>query len=68
MELETVEKKKLELDVIVARAPGWQFPLGDQHVLILDESKTRRTGWVGHILSKCLQIDMAILSISDPVD
>lgn len=52
LELETIEKKRPELDAIVARAPGWQFPLGDGNLLILDQSKTRRTGWVGHLFGK----------------
>lgn len=52
LELETVEKKKPELDAIVAHAPGWHFPLGDGNLLVLDESKTRRTGWVGHLFGK----------------
>ena len=50
LELETVEKKKDELDAIVARAPGWQFPLDGDRIMILDESKTKRTGWLGHKL------------------
>lgn len=52
LELETVEKKKPELDAIVARAPGWQFPLGDGSLLVLDQSMTRRTGWVGNLFGK----------------
>lgn len=50
LELETVEKKKDELDAIVARAPGWQFPLDGDRIMILDESKTKRIGWLGHKL------------------
>lgn len=50
LELETVEKKKGELDAIVSRAPGWQFPLHDGKVLVLDESRTTRTGWLGRRL------------------
>ena len=50
LELETVEKKKGELDAIVSRAPGWQFVLHDGQVLVLDESKTTRTGWLGREL------------------
>ena len=50
LELETVEKKKGELDAIVSRAPGWQFPLHDGQVLVLDESRTTRTGWLGRRL------------------
>ena len=52
LELETVEKKKGELDAIVSRAPGWQFPLHDGQVLILDESRTTRTGWLGRKLRR----------------
>ncbi|KAL8895493.1 MAG: hypothetical protein Q9207_008151 [Kuettlingeria erythrocarpa] len=47
LELETVETKKWQLDAIVQRAKDWKFPLGDHHVLVLDESRTRRTGWIG---------------------
>ncbi|KAL8736502.1 MAG: hypothetical protein Q9166_000294 [cf. Caloplaca sp. 2 TL-2023] len=47
IELETVEDKKRELDAIVDRADGWEFPLGDDRALYLNKSKTRRTGWVG---------------------
>ncbi|KAL8689493.1 MAG: hypothetical protein Q9224_004629, partial [Gallowayella concinna] len=49
MELETVEKKKRELDEIVERAEGWEFPL-DRGFLRLNKSKTRRTGWTGAML------------------
>ncbi|KAI4095172.1 MAG: hypothetical protein LQ339_007332 [Xanthoria mediterranea] len=47
LELETVDKKKPELDAIVDRAGGWEFTLGDERVLRLNKSKTRRTGWIG---------------------
>ncbi|KAL9618997.1 MAG: hypothetical protein Q9204_008338 [Flavoplaca sp. TL-2023a] len=47
LELETVDKKKSELDAIVGRAGGWEFILGDDRVLRLSESKTRRTAWIG---------------------
>ncbi|KAI4180343.1 MAG: hypothetical protein L6R41_007289 [Letrouitia leprolyta] len=48
IELETAEAtKKLELDAIVDRAEGWAFPLGDDRVLRLNQSKTKRDGWVG---------------------
>ncbi|KAL8689881.1 MAG: hypothetical protein Q9218_004546 [Villophora microphyllina] len=47
LELETLENKKAELDAIVNRAKGWRIPLGDSRVLLLNESKTRRMGWVG---------------------
>ena len=50
LELETVEKKKGELDAIVSRAPGWRFALDDGQVLVLDESRTTRTGWLGRRL------------------
>ncbi|KAL8751651.1 MAG: hypothetical protein Q9199_006274 [Rusavskia elegans] len=52
LELETVDKKKSELDAIVDRAGGWEFPLGDGHVLRLNKSKTRRTGRLGARLGK----------------
>ncbi|KAL8964431.1 MAG: hypothetical protein Q9183_004452 [Haloplaca sp. 2 TL-2023] len=47
LELETVESKKSELDAIVGRAKSWEFTLGDGRTLIFNESKKRRTGWVG---------------------
>ncbi|CAO1604316.1 hypothetical protein XANCAGTX0491_007875 [Xanthoria calcicola] len=47
LELETVDNKKPELDAIVGRAGGWEFTLGDERVLRLNKSKTRRTGWIG---------------------
>ena len=50
LELETIEQKKTELDAIVARAPGWEFPLGDGNVLILSKAPPARTGWVGYEL------------------
>ena len=52
LELETVEKKKDELDAIIARTPDWEFPLGDGSILILNQAKTKRTGWVGYPLGK----------------
>lgn len=52
LELETREGKKPELDAIVARAPGWQFP-GVRGRLILDERQTKKKGWIGHRLRKC---------------
>ena len=47
LELETVENKMRELDAIVKRAKHWEFPMEDERVLILNESKTKRTGWNG---------------------
>jgi hypothetical protein len=47
IELETVERKKLELDEIVSRAKGWWFKLADGKVLIRDEAETRSYTWVG---------------------
>lgn len=52
MELETMESRKEDLEIIVDRAKGWKIPLGDGKVLILDESKIKRTGWVGLMLGK----------------
>ncbi|KAL2050533.1 hypothetical protein ABVK25_009202 [Lepraria finkii] len=54
LELETVEKKKDELDAIVARAPSWQFPLDGDRIMLLDESKTKHIGWLGHKLASHL--------------
>ncbi len=47
LELETVANKKQELDAIVDRADGWEFPLADDRALRFNRSKTRRTGWIG---------------------
>ncbi|KAL9582724.1 MAG: hypothetical protein Q9203_005376 [Teloschistes exilis] len=47
LELETLEYKKTELDAIIDQAKGWQFPLGDSRVLLLNELKTKRMGWIG---------------------
>ena len=52
LELETVESKKNELDVIVERARGWKFLTKDDVQLVLDPSKTKRTGWKGAKLSE----------------
>ena len=52
LELETREGKKRELDAIVAAADGWRFPLAEWKELVLDESRTKRTGWVGRTLRK----------------
>ncbi|KAL8834572.1 MAG: hypothetical protein Q9170_003700 [Blastenia crenularia] len=54
MELETVEAKKDELDAIAKRAREWKFPLGDGNTLVIDESKTKRTGWIGRKLDEDL--------------
>ena len=57
LELETVEGKCKELDEIVIRAADWRFPLGDGNVLVLNPTRTRRTGWHGlklPIYCKCI--------------
>ena len=63
LELETVEKKTDELDAIVARAPHWDFVLGDGSLLVLDHAKTKRTGWVGYPLGEMLQTTTTILPV-----
>ncbi|KAL8861794.1 MAG: hypothetical protein Q9178_001663 [Gyalolechia marmorata] len=52
LELETVANKKQELDAIVDRADGWEFPLANDRILHLNKSKTRRTGWIGTRLTE----------------
>ena len=47
LELETLETKRGELDVIIGRTPTWRFPLGDGRVLFLDEKATVRDAWTG---------------------
>lgn len=54
LELETVEGKRQELDEIVARAGDWRFPLGDGNELVLNPARTKRTGWHGVKLRKCV--------------
>ena len=54
LELETVEGKRKELDEIVIRAADWRFPLGDGNVLVLNPTQTRRTGWHGLKIRKCI--------------
>ena len=52
LELESIEGKRTELDDIVRRAPGWQFPCGDTYVLVLNPKETKRTGRIGLKLRK----------------
>lgn len=47
LELETVDSKRGELDVVVDRARTWKFPLGDGRILMLDVSATRKDTWTG---------------------
>lgn len=47
LELETVQSKRQELDIIVGKARAWNFPLGDSRVLVLDEDSTERGTWTG---------------------
>ena len=54
LELETVEGKRKELDDIVTRAADWRFPLRDGNVLVLHPAKTKRIGWHGEKLRKCM--------------
>ena len=54
LELETVEGKRRELDEIIIRAADWRFPLGDGNIMVLNPAKTKRTGWHGMNLRKCL--------------
>ena len=54
LELETVEGKRKELDEIVIRAADWRFPLGDGNILVLNPTRTRRTGWHGLKIRKCI--------------
>lgn len=47
LELETVQSKRKELEVIIGRARRWKFPLGDGQVLVLDEDSTETATWTG---------------------
>ncbi|KAL8931467.1 MAG: hypothetical protein Q9216_007192 [Gyalolechia sp. 2 TL-2023] len=63
LELETIDHRKQELDTIVDHAKTWAVPLGDGKVLTLDESKTRRTGWVGLKLDEHFGSEADIYSV-----
>ena len=47
LELETLERKKNELDEVVERAYGWRLPLTDDQVLVCDEDATKYAYWTG---------------------
>ncbi|KAI9858417.1 MAG: hypothetical protein M1813_007521 [Trichoglossum hirsutum] len=47
IELETVQRKKAQLDDIVRRAAGWRFELADGRMLVREEADTRTYSWVG---------------------
>ena len=59
LELESIEGKRVELDEIIRRAPGWQFPMSGNQILALNPKETRRTGRIGLKLRKltcCLSV------------
>ena len=64
LELETLGRKKHELDTIVARAAEWEFPLKDGNVLVLNPAKTTRTGWVGYKLGKIMEVARLVLRLA----
>lgn len=47
LEVETILKKRSELDVTADKAQTWRFPLGDGQELALDESSTQKDCWIG---------------------
>ena len=47
LELETIQAKAEELNVIIRRAHTWKFRLGDGRILVLDEDATRKDTWTG---------------------
>ncbi|KAL8928625.1 MAG: hypothetical protein Q9172_000840 [Xanthocarpia lactea] len=49
LELETVANKKQELDAIVDRADGWEFPLADDRALRFNRSKIRHRRGFGEV-------------------
>lgn len=55
LELESIEGKRMELDQIVRRAPGWHFPMIGNQVLVLNPSETKRTGRIGLKLRKPIE-------------
>ncbi len=47
LELETVQSKRQELDIIVDMARTWRFTLGDGQVLVQDDESIARDTWTG---------------------
>lgn len=47
LELETVQSKRQELDIIVDIARTWRFTLGDGQVLVQDDEAIARDTWTG---------------------
>ena len=47
LELETVTRKRTELDANLVMAPTWRFRLGDENLLVLDEEATEKWEWTG---------------------
>ena len=47
MELETVEVKRNELDIIVEKARSWKLPLGDGNALVMDAENIHKSAWTG---------------------
>ncbi len=57
LELETLEADTEKLDVVIAEAPGWRFPLANGKRLVFNPRKTKWEGWHGPNLGKsCLSI------------
>ena len=52
LELESIEGKRTELDEIVRKAPGWQFPMIGNQALVWNPRETKRTGRIGLKLRK----------------
>ena len=47
MELETLERKRNELDAIIEKARSWRFPLGDGNVLVMEGEDAEKSAWTG---------------------
>lgn len=47
LEVETLEEKLEKLDLVLAKAAGWRFPLAKGKELVFNPRKTRWEGWHG---------------------
>ena len=57
LEFETLEEDAEKLDLVLAEAPGWRFPLAKGKNLVFNPRKTKWEGWHGPNLGKsCLSI------------
>lgn len=64
LELESIEGKRVELDEIVRRAPGWRFPMIGNQALVLDSGVTERRGRIGLKLRKLTLCSFVVIGPS----